>query len=542
MHGASMNDLDLLAGSGGSAERGRLLVKGSYKLHGESYAIPGNDIWKLAEEQTHLREEIHGFSWLDDLRGDSGASAFALAQRWLFEWIARYSGHRNTPFSPQITGRRLVHWLRNSRMLLAMRNARQLDQFLRAVSAHAEILRRRRLVAERGLPRIEALAGRICAEVAIGTSMPDLSRSADALARECRSAISGASGIASRNPEELFRILQNLTWAAAALDAAKCLPGEDHRNGLEISSGILRSLRHSSGAMPRFHGGGDLQVGLVDQAIAHSGSGRLARLDAVMGYTRLRAGKTTAVVDVAAPPTRSASRNAHASTLAFEAVSGGCPLIVNSGPGTGFGPDQVQAARATAAHSSVEIAGVPSSRLASPVLWMPYRDQELSSVPGKVGVSQLPGRNGQTVIASHDGYADMFGLTHMRRIDLGRAGKRLWGEDTVWTKSETDRLAYGQSLAGKEQDGLPLAARFHLHPDSLVEMMPGHSRVDVRLPNDEIWTFRFEGPARLGIEESIYLDEFSFEARPSSQIVLYSTIRSGTAQIRWELACSDETA
>ena len=73
-------------------------------------------------------------------------------------------------------------------------------------------------------------------------------------------------------------------------------------------------------------------------------------------------------------------------------------------------------------------------------------------------------------------------------------------------------------------------------------MLSGQRRIEVGLPNGDAWLFRFEGHARLGIEESAYLDEFAFEVRPSSQIVLNSTTRNSTAQFRWEFRCDPQVA
>ena len=538
MSGQALAAVNLLGGGTGSAERGRLLVEGEFRLHGRTYPLPDRNIWKLAEEQPHLQDELHAFSWLDDLREEGGRGAMTAARGWLFEWIDRYSANRRDHFSPQIAGRRAISWLRNGTFVMAMQDLSSQASFDRALGVHADALRRRRNAGGGGLARIEAATGRICAEVGGGRRGTELARASGALAKECRSVLLNTAGPASRNPEELLGILQNLNWAASVLHAAECVPDSDHRDGMWLAAGILKSLRHVNGSMARFHGGGDLPAALPDLAISEAGRTGSAGTEPGMGYARVHSGQTSAIIDVARPPDRAASRNAHACTLAFEAVSRGCRLVVNRGPGHWLGQEEQLAARSTGAHSTVEIGGESSSQLETPKVWRPKGVREFANVPGEVHVSQLPGRDGLTVIASHNGYVPSFGLTHMRRLDMARNGRRIWGEDTIWAKPGADSQAH-ERLAGAA-GGFEVASRFHLHPDATVRMLEGQRHVEVGLPNGDSWLFRLEGHARLEIEESAYLDEFAFEARPSSQIVLHSTTRNGTAQFRWEFRCEPQ--
>ena len=539
MSGRALAAVNLLGGGIGSAERGRLLLEGEFRLHGRTYPLPDRNIWKLAEEQPHLQDDLHGFSWLDDLREEGGRGAMSVARGWLFEWIDRYSSNRRDHFLPQIAGRRAISWLRNSTFIMAMQDRSSRASFDRALDVHADALRRRR-IAGGGLARIEAAAGRICAEVAGGRQGPELARATGALARECRSVLLNNAGLASRNPEELFGVLQNLNWAASALHSAGCVPDSDHGSGMRLAVGILKSLRHVNGSMARFHGGGDLPAALPDLAISEAGHTGPAGSELAMGYARMHSGQTSVIIDAAMPPSRAASRNAHACTFAFEAVARGCRLVVNRGPGHWLGQEEQLAARSTGAHSTVEIGGESSSQLETPKVWRPKGVREFADVPGEVRVSQLPGREGLTVIASHNGYVPSFGLTHMRRLDMARNGRRIWGEDTIWAKPGADSQAH-ERLTGVAR-GFEVASRFHLHPDASVRMLDGQRRVEVGLPNGDAWLFRLEGHARLGIEESAYLDEFAFEVRPSSQIVLHSTTRNGTAQFRWEFRCDPQAA
>ena len=540
MTGADILQMDLLAGSSrilGSKRRGRMLQNGTLEHEGAAHSIPGLDIWKLAEEQPGLSNHLHGFSWLDDLRRAGGADAMELAKAWLFDWIDARHGLRSPLFAPDLAGRRIISWVRNIRIVRTMLDERQRDELERSIRMHAEVLASARMTGRGTLHRFEILAGRICAEAANGKRGGQLAESATALARECKESVLPESGIASRNPEELFRILQQLAWAASSLDSCGGIAQDDHADGISTAAGILRQVRHCNGTLGRFHGGRDLPVPLVDRFVVHSVSSLEARSGAAMGYARMMAGQTSILMDVDAPPAGAASSTAHASTLAFEASSANCRLVVNCGSAAAGRQEVAEPddARSADRHSSVEVRGVAAARLnLSRVLMTGHPDIENAAT--EVRRTQLPGRDGWTIISSHNGYVPSFGLTHMRRLDLGRDGSRLWGEDTIWAKDRAGRLTHARSLSAGSTDGLEIIARFHLHPDSNAQAVKGNGRIEIWLPDGQIWEFRFEGPARLELADSLYRDESMFRVRPSSQIVLHSRTQDGAAQLRWEFA------
>ncbi len=458
----------------------------------------------------------------------------ALARNWLFSWIEAHGGSRKSFLPPWTAGRRAIHWLSNSRMILSMQDEANRARFAAMIASHADALRRKRQPGGNALGRFEALAGLVCAEAATGKRAAELAGPAEMLARECRSTLSNEDGLGSRNPEELVLILQNLIRAAAALDSAGCMPAADHVSAMHGSAATLRSLRHRNGALARFHGGGSLPVDLTDRTLCRAAPGMQGSARVAMGFAHMAASDTSVIVDVAPPPVKAATETAHASTLAFEAVSGGCPLVVNCGPGSWLGAEEARAARTVSAQSTVEIEGVPASRLVLSQVFMPTQGRDIANAPSRVELFQSPGQDGLTVIASHNGYVPFFGLTHMRRLDVTRDGGRIWGEDTIWAKDGPDRLTYNRSLDASEDNALVAFARFHLHPDTRARPVRSSNRVELELPNGEVWTCGFEGLARLEIEDSTYLDEDIFEARSASQIVLRSRTINGATQFRWE--------
>ena len=524
--------------SAGSAERGRHLAAGRFPHAGELIPIPVGDLWRLADGPEPLPDVLHGFAWLADLAALRTREAVRLARQWTFDWIDSSVSRQDAVWRPNIAGRRVINLRHSEFVVLSMASDKTRAKFAAALRRHAKHLSERGGSAEEGLPRTEALSGLVFAELAAGGSRREAEKAANLLADASGALIAPETGIASRNPEELLSVASHLQWCASLLSAAGCLTSVNHVAVLEHAASILRSLRHSDGSLTRFHGGGNPQAGELDRVLAETRPTTPAASGLAMGFARMSAGRTSVIMDTAPPQTGWQSGHAHASTLAFEMVTGKMQLVVNQGPAVKFGPDAHRRARATASHSTVEIDGSSSSRLNAPVFQVANREEIFVVCPDDVRIEQLPGDDGFTMIVSHNGYAALFGLTHMRRLDLQPDGRKLWAEDTLWARPGEDRRVFESAVGGTGRDSLPFAARFHLHPDTEVSEGPNARRFKLTLHNGETWMFRFDGAARLELEPSEYFDELSGRIRQSRQIVLRSQFVQGSAQLRWEFELS----
>ena len=518
--------------SSGSIERGNQLLQGSYNYNGMQFEFPKLSIWDIKNDAEGLHETLQSFGWLDDLAAIRSPDAIAAVHKWTFDWLNRFGSGRGAGWSPLIASRRATriaeHW-----NLLAVGKKEHIQSLSGAINRHAVFLRRRVKSEPMDSRRIEVLARLIRLDLAVGGYGKSVSREARMLVDACSRIINTDGGIYSRNPEELLRIGLLLTWVCGELSSAGVFPPAEIQGAISKIAPVLRSLRHKSGELPRFHGGGAAGIGRLDSFLSSSGSRALTKSKLAMGYARLVGGGVNIIVDAAPPPSGWASKNGHASTLAFEMHSGNCPLIVNCGNAERIAAQSDVAWRETAFHSTVEVDGCSSSRLASPLAVKKTERDILVLVPKNVSVEQLPGKDGQTLIASHDGYRSNHGLTHMRRLDLDGLGRRLWGEDTIWPKTSEDRKIFGESAGKRLFAGFDCLARFHLHFGVEAEISSDGSEVNLALENGEEWRFQYSGDARIELRESAYFDELSCSARNSRQIVLASFVSGAASQVRW---------
>jgi len=515
--------------------RGRQLAAGNFLLAG--HLVETRDPFGAEPPSLAWEAELHGFGWMDHLAACGDRPAREAAQGWSEDWIARFGTGTGPGWTPELTGRRVTRWLSHA---LFLTSGHDNVDFFATLGHQTAFLAARWQAAPPGLPRFEALTGLTQAALALSGMEGHLPRALKALSKACADDIDDGGALASRNPEDLLETFTLLGWAQLALsEMGKDTPPE-LRAALARIAPTLRSLRHVDGGLARFHGGDRGIEGRLDHALAASGLGRMPVKPVAMGYARLDGGRTSVIIDAALPPSGGAARVAHASTLAFELTSNRRPVVVNCGSGLAFGPDWQRGGRATLSHSTLSIDGFSSARFAR----SPRRDEggaPLLDGPRNVTLHRSDERHASALLMSHDGYVETHGLTHIRNLDLSVDGRALMGEDSLIALEPAQKKRFSAVLDAQKLQGVPYAVRFHLHPDADPSLDMNGAAVSIALPSGEIWVFRFEGPARLRLEPSVYLESGRLAPRPCQQIVLRAVILDQSSQINWTLAKAQDT-
>jgi uncharacterized heparinase superfamily protein len=517
--------------------RGRQLVAGNFRFAGEVISEPGQSIWAVTAGDPLLALEAQGFLWLDDLAAVGDAAARGRAQDWVWGWIALYGQGQGPGWTPDLTGRRLIRWINHALFLLSGRDKAATEAFFRQLTIHTLFLARRWRHAAPGLPRFEALTGLVSASLALTGMGGHIRPAVTALSVECRREIDAQGGIPTRNPAELLEVFTLLTWAERALSEAGHRPPPELVAAIARIAPTLRALRHSDGGLARFHGGGRGMEGRLDQALALSGVKPLAAAGGgglAMGFARLQGGRTSVIVDAAAPPDGAASRSAHASTLAMEVTSGRRPLIVGCGSGAPFGEEWRLAGRATPSHSTLAVEGFSSSRLDA-------AGERLTDRAQVTLLRQGAGEEGAQLSLSHDGWSATHGLRHLRELTLAPDGRRLTGMDRLAATTPTERQRFERLMTDGRLQGVGFALRFHLHPDVDAALDLGGTAISLALKSGEIWVFRHNSRAVLTLEPSVYLEKTRLRPRPSRQIVLSGRAMDLETALGWTLAKAQDT-
>ena len=488
----------------GDPGRGARLVKGELELGGAVRGLkPGG--WNDIGGPGVLRAAAHGFGWLRDLRALGTDAARLRARALVSEWI-------NAPppdpiaYRPDVVGARVTAWLGHYDFFAATADDVFRQRLMARLVSDARGLSAALPAEELDARALTALKGLIAAAVALPEHAGFLNRALRFLPQEIGRQVLSDGCHVERSPAAQLAALQDLTEIRALLQAAQTHPPPPLTNAIERMAPALRVMRHGDGGLALFNGSKEEIPALIDLVLTQAGrGGRGPSALTEGGFQRLQGGRSVLLVDCGPPPPAGVDRYAHAGTLSMELSVGRDRLIVNCGAFPAGPPEWRDAARATAAHSTLVIADLSSSEL---------KPDGLGRRPGTVEAQRQEANGAHWLECSHDGWKQVFGAIHRRRLYMAESGDDIRGEDAV--EAPTPQ---------------PYTVRFHLHPDVTASVQQDGEAVLLRLRSGG-WRLRADG-ARVTLEESVYLG--GPEPRRSEQVVL-TGYADGPQQVKWAIS------
>ncbi|MEL6877641.1 MAG: heparinase II/III-family protein [Pseudomonadota bacterium] len=479
---------------------------------------------------------VHGFGWLRDLassapREDCVPVAERITRAWLNACPATGKGRA---WEVEFAGQRLLAWLVNAPLVLAGSDPKLKSKLLGVVEDTARWLDRN-VSHGSSAGDLGQVAG-WCAITAAGLLLPEGKPrrlyGEVGLIRALGDLVAEDGGVLSRCPDAQMLAIALLTDLIACYEAVEIEAPQALGVMRELLAPPLLTLRHGDGALGNWQGNGAISADRLSALIEASGV-RARPLEDVQnwGYQRLRGGKTVVQFDAAPPPRARNARVGCASTLAFEMSDGAQRLIVNCG-GSALAGGQIparirQGLRATAAHSTLVLNDANST--AVKLHGKLGRGAELVEVERRlIGEGQASG--GATLIeASHDGYAQRFGLTHRRTLALRKDGSELSGQDVLLPASRKGKR-------GK----IGFAIRFHLGRGVEVHLSDDKRGASLLLPDGGLWQFRMRGEsaggdeAQLSCEDSLWVDGAG-APHATEQLVIEGMTSRGGGEFSWLL-------
>lgn len=490
------------------------IYAGYFVFGGRALATGGRSPFELEPPSPAWSDILHGFAWLRHLRAADTALARANARALVDEFLRE--AHMPAVRKPEVAARRVVSFLTQSPLIVEGADHVFYQRFMRGLARDLRICARAVRVAPRPLTRLHcaialAYAGLCCEGCAqMGRAATKILR------RELDAQILADGGHLGRNPRAVLDLLLDLLPLRQVYLARGVDPPEALLRAVDRMPPMLRLLRQGDGTLSHFNGMGSTPVDHLTTLLFYDES-RASPLQRglLSGYERLEAGRLVLVADVGAPPPPFVSADAGAGCLSFELTSGEARIVVNLGAPRDRSDPLADAARATAAHSTIALDRASSARFAGdakglarlPAAWLARRVGDVIVDGPRPPDVERP--DPLRLKARHDGYARVFGAVHERLFALDPDGGGLSGEDRLIAAAEGLRA-------------LPAAARFHLHPGVKASRAQNGRVVLLGLPNGESWQFvlqtRAEGiEARL--EESLYLSATD-GARKARQIVV----------------------
>jgi uncharacterized heparinase superfamily protein len=489
----------------GDPARGARLLRGELDLGGAARPLkPGG--WNDIGGPRPFTTTAHSFTWLRDLRALGTDAARLRARALVADWIAVASSHP-LAHRPDVTGARITAWLGHYDFFAATADDPFRQKLMARLVSDARALSAMLPPEELDARALTALKGLIAAAVALPEHAGFLTRALRFLPQEITRQVLPDGCHAERSPAAQLAALQDLTEIRALLQASQTQPPAALTSAIERMAPALRVPRHGDGGLALFNGSTEETGGLIDLVLTQAGRG--GRAPPALndgGFHRLQAGRSVLIVDCGAPPAAGIDRSAHAGTLSMELSIGRDRLIVNCGAFPAGPPEWRDAARATAAHSTLVIADTSSSEL---------KPNGLGRRPVEVLAQRQEANGAHWLEASHDGWKPVFGAVHRRQLYMAESGEDIRGEDVI--EAPTPQ---------------PFTLRFHLHPDVQASLQQDGETVLLRLRSGGGWRLRADG-ARMALEESVYLG--SGEPRRSEQVVL-TGLADGPQQVKWAIS------
>jgi uncharacterized heparinase superfamily protein len=513
----------------GDRVAGVALRAGHFLVHGVKAPVAQMDFHAAARLTPPFERVVHGFEWLRDLAASGAREQCApTAEKVLAAWLdANPRPGKGAAWHVGNAGHRLLNWLTHAPLILSGPDKALRARALDAAAETARWLDRNVGSAE---DRLAEVAG-WCAVVAAGLLLPDgkprrLYGEAG-LMRALGDAVGEDGGILSRSPLLQIEAIALLVDLSACYRATRRDPPQAIQTMLQLLVPPLLGLLHGDGALGNWQGAGSVGAERISALVEASGiRTRPLRDVRQWGYQRVAAGKTLLQFDAAPPPLARHARSGCASTLAFELSDQGMRIVVNCG-GAGFAgglvPMRIESGlRASAAHSTLVLDDTNSTSV--------LVGGKLGSGVNAVEVDRRTmetdkGATATRLEASHDGYANRYGLVHRRILIMRDEGGELRGEDLLIPIGRKGRR-------GK----VPFAIRFHLGPSVESRISETGNGAGLVLPDGSYWQFVAgiggNEECALAVEDSLWVDGEG-KPRGTKQLVIQGMVSRGGGSFSW---------
>ncbi len=497
--------------------------------------------WTTAAPSRRFAGWLHEFDWLHDLVAGGGEAHQAKARVYVDGWLDTYGRGNEFVFEPARLARRLFNWLALWSPTLS---APGLEDSATGLSDKVRVLERRRTNIVRqlsilrgslkglppGMPRLTAG----CALALGGARVSEgktqfLERGLDLLDTELPLQILPDGGHISRSPENCVTAMRQLLTLDLLLAERGLEGSRELSRAIDRLAPMVAFFRRSGGELAPFHGGGELNAGNIDALLrAAPGTPKAFGYGPHIGFQRLEANGTVALLDTGDSPPRPFDTQAHLAPLSIDLSTPEGPMITSCGFNREQPENWARPIRAAAAHSTLILDGRSPGRLLLQNWKRRIVGEAIDRVAGPVKATRKEQESGIWLESHHEGYMGDYGLSHRRRLFMPREGHDVRGEDGLFAPMGSVPI---------RRDQVPFAIRFHIHPKVRVSLSQDKSSALLVVDGKAGWRFRTDGGS-LTLEDSVYLGTGSAPLK-SQQLVIYGAAfcdsdgESRSNRVRW---------
>ncbi len=499
------------------------LYAGYFAFGGKIVNAHGRSPFEIESGSPAWTRALTGFGWLRHLRAANTGRARESARSLVDDFLTHMGKPAQGPaWEPRVVVRRMLAWLSQSPLILEGANRAFYRRFMKGLGRAQIALEHEIKAGLRGETRLFAAIALaelgLCAQ---GTGKL-LKKSTKLLAEELERQILPDGGHVSRNPQVLIDLLLDLLPLRQAYAARSIAAPPQLLNAIDRIMPMLRLFRHGDGALALFNGMGVTAPETLATVLAYDDARGQPLFNApYSGYQRLEGDGSLLIVEAGKPPPQDFSQQAHAGCLSFEFSCEAQHLIINCGSPDANREAMRQAARMTAAHSTLTIDDFSSCRFAFHAGLNKWLGNQIIAGPNKVTAERSKTPAGAALRLSHNGYQKRFGLIHERDLALADDGGSLEGQDRLLPAAGSKRL-----------ENRPYCLRFHIHPSLRLSATVDGFGIILELPDLSRWIFQAPG-VPVTVEESVFMAAADGPRRCEQIVITTST--GETTQIDWSL-------
>jgi len=470
----------------------------------------------VQNEANYSKARLYVDGWIETYgKGNEFVSDSTRIARRMFNWLALWSPALAAPGSDNVE---------------LGRAADRMDRRRSSVLRQLTVLRGSIKKLPHGMPRITAG----CALALGGSRLADgrsqfLERGLDLLDRELPKQILPDGGHISRSPENCVRALQHLLTLDRLLADRGVEGSRELSRAIDRLAPMIAFFRRAGGELAPFNGGGEFSaVDIAKLLRTAPGEPKAFGYGPHVGFQRLEANGTVALIDTGEAPPHPYDTKAHLAPLALDLSTPEGPMITACGFSEQQPQNWARPIRAAAAHSTLVLDDRSPGRL----LLSEWKRQTVGDavdyVAGPVKAIRKEQESGIWLESHHEGYLGTYGLSHRRRLFMPRDGHDIRGEDSLFAPMGTVPI---------RRDQVPFAIRFHVHPQVRVSLSQDKSSALLVVNGKSGWRFRTDG-GQVSLEDSVYLATGVSPVK-TQQLVIYgqgfcdSDGESRSNRVRW---------
>lgn len=465
--------------------------------------------WNPEDADDIWIDHIHGFNWLRDLRTHGGARAREQGRLMIESWLDNHKYWNAEIWRPDLTARRLTMWICHYDYFGDGYDIGFEDKFLSSLVRQAKHLENS-LNKTNGTTKFQTIKGLLYAGIALENHEHWLDIALKALTNVQKKQILPDGGHISRSPSMMLETLESLVDIRIALNAGAYPVPDDLTTTIEDLSAALRLFRYRDRKLGVFHMTQEGDIDYIDSILAQAGTHKKRRTSLPdTGFERIEQGRSLIVMDTGKAPAYPHDKTTHAAPLAFEFSYGKERIITNCGTHPTC-PKWREALRFTGGHNTACL----DHRNACEI----KKDGHFGRKVTQTTAHRDTVKGAALIVASHNGYAPLNGITHTRKLYITDEGHDFRGADDL-------------NCAFDLVNPVEIALRFHIHPNVTASLVQDDTEVLLRIPGGIGWRFKQSG-AKIKLEDSLYLGTGN-EPRKTKQIALHTIMKDANTTVKW---------